>query len=50
MPSGHADGGINDFSSRHLGGANFVVADGSVHVLKTVLRNSGQSSDGSTNY
>jgi prepilin-type N-terminal cleavage/methylation domain-containing protein/prepilin-type processing-associated H-X9-DG protein len=44
------DGGIDDFSSRHPGGANFVFADGSVHFLKSVLRNSGQRADGSTIY
>ena len=44
------DGGIDDFSSRHPGGANFVFADGSVHFLKSVLRNTGQRPDGSTVY
>ena len=44
------DGGIDDFSSRHPGGANFVFADGSVHFLKSVLRNSGVRPDGSTIY
>jgi prepilin-type processing-associated H-X9-DG protein len=44
------DGGLDDFSSRHPGGANAVFADGSVHFLKTVLRNSGRRPDGSTIY
>jgi prepilin-type N-terminal cleavage/methylation domain-containing protein/prepilin-type processing-associated H-X9-DG protein len=44
------DGGIDDFSSRHPGGANLLFADGSVHFLKSVLRNVGQRPDGSTIY
>ena len=44
------DGGIDDFSSRHPGGANFVFADGSVHFLKSILRNSGQYPNGTTHY
>ncbi len=44
------DGGIDDFSSRHPGGANFLFADGSVHYLKSVIGNNGTRSDGSTIY
>ncbi len=44
------DGGIDDYSSFHPGGANFVFADGSVHYLKSVLANSGTDSRGNTIY
>jgi prepilin-type processing-associated H-X9-DG protein len=44
------DGGLDDFSSLHPGGANFVFADGSVRFLKTVLRDSGKTPGGATIY
>ena len=44
------DGGLDDYSSLHPGGANFVFGDGSVRFLKTVLRDSGQAAGGSTLY
>jgi prepilin-type N-terminal cleavage/methylation domain-containing protein/prepilin-type processing-associated H-X9-DG protein len=44
------DGGLDDYSSRHPGGANILFADGSVRFLKSVLANSGQRGDGTTIY
>ena len=44
------DGGLDDYSSRHPGGANMLFGDGSVRFLKSVLANNGTNPDGSTIY
>ncbi len=44
------DGGLDDPSSFHPGGANAVFADGSVHFLKNVSGDAGTNPDGSTRY
>jgi len=44
------DGGLDDCSSLHPGGANFLFADGSVHFLKSILADAGTRPDGSPIY
>jgi len=44
------DGGLDDPSSFHPGGANALFADGSVHFLKNVSSDAGVNPDGSTRY
>lgn len=45
-----SDGGLDDPSSFHFGGAHALFADGSVHFLKSTSSDAGVNPDGSTRY
>ena len=44
------DGGLDDASSLHPAGANFLFADGSVHFLKNILADGADLPNGTTRY